>query len=59
MGWCFLLGEQSDSMRLPARTCTGVSLGCEACSVMFLWRVGIEVECVCEVWAPGVLLMFV
>lgn len=25
----------------------------------FLWQVGIEVECFCKVWTPGVLPVFV
>lgn len=57
--WCFLLSEESSGMRIPARTCESVSLWPGLHSVTFLWQVWIEVEHFCEVWAPGVLPMFV
>lgn len=46
-------------MRIPARMCRNVSLRPKVLSVKFLWQVGIEVECFHEVWASGVLPMFV
>lgn len=39
--------------------CAEVSLRPKVHSVTCLWQVGIEVECSCEVWAPGVLPVFV